>query len=1169
MTGTTAPEDEPVVWWLSGDDADTLLSLLEEQATTLAPPDTDAGDDRSGSAGSAHSTGPGAGRMGAGSGAAAGPGPGGGAAYVTRGSGPARLGIVDPNERKVRLARRMLTEGQPWRGRSDLWFTPSGLADGGGKVAFLFPGVEPTFGAEDIDLPGLGRRLDVDAPAMSEDTIAHRSASIVRLGIFVDQVLHRLGITPDLVAGHSIGEWSASVATGMFSRQAADQLLDGIDLGGIELPDLDFAALSSGADAVEPVVADIEGIVVSHDNCPGQSVICGPPYIVERALVALREAGILGYTLDFQSGFHTPFIEPSLVEFRHYLEGMAITAPAIPLWSATTTSPYPTDRAEIIELHLRHLVEPVRFRPMIERLYHEAGVRIFVQAGIGTLTGFVDDTLGTLDHATVQVVTPKRSALAQAHRALTALWVEGLDVSPDALRSPATPGFAADSHSAPAGTGATSASRPSAADSPSSPADPGATSDSGRSAIGSPSSPAAAPPATPSTATPTPAPQPALAPVAASSDPASTAPAVTPPASAPPASSPALAPAAAAHAVGAGTVAVAQAGPGVTAVAESARAAAASAVAGDAGGSAYPLLAAAELLTAAARASQDVLDALSARISPHAFQAAPPAAGLATAQPAQAQPPAAGLAAPAQAQPSGITTGSPVPGSAQTGSRAGFEAGQGSGSAEVPATTGSGDAVPPARRQPGEQAPQRPWPTGKTVLTRRLSLETMPETIDHSLFHQPPGWHDPTDGFPIVAMTTQIQLLQDVAAEFAGGREIIEVFGVRNLRWLDLSSPQDVDITIIPKAEDVLSVALGGFCRANIRVGDYRPAPRHDLPPITNPHTTKLDAQELFDSWVMFHGPMFQGINTLGPTGDDGILGEFHNLDTPGSLLDNLGKIIAYWVIEQRNLGESPLPIGVDRIEFFGPLPPPGIDLHCDVRILELQPELVRADGVIVLPDGNVWCKVEGWMSNVFHIDQVMQPIYHRTEHSYAAEPQPGGWNVVIERWPTGAGRDLTARRFLTRSERAQYEGKNLLEQRRWLIDVIAAKDSVRRWLGERDIPAYPVEIALEPEGEHRFRARSPLIPEGHDLHVTVSSLHWLAVGVVGDGAYLDIEAREVVEGADPALVAQEAVAAVQSRNPGAAVEVVDRVDAITPSNIDVVVIPRFAVAWTEPAPRH
>ena len=79
----------------------------------------------------------------------------------------------------------------------------------------------------------------------------------------------------------------------------------------------------------------------------------------------------------------------------------------------------------------------MRFRPLVERLYHEAGARVFVQMGIGSLTGFVDDTLGDRDHAAVAGAgAAKRSALAQVQRALTALWVEGLDLRPDALALP-------------------------------------------------------------------------------------------------------------------------------------------------------------------------------------------------------------------------------------------------------------------------------------------------------------------------------------------------------------------------------------------------------------------------------------------------------------------------------------------------------------------------------------------------------------------------------------------------------------------------------------------------------------------------------------------------------------------------------------------------------------
>src|SRR6185503_12228713 len=98
----------------------------------------------------------------------------------------------------------------------------------------------------------------------------------------------------------------------------------------------------------------------------------------------------------------------------------------VPMWSATDVAPYPVERAEIVDLHLRHLIEPVRFRPLIERLRHEAGARIFVQVGIGSLPSFIDDTLRDGDHACVQVITGKRSAVAQMQRALTALWVEGL-----------------------------------------------------------------------------------------------------------------------------------------------------------------------------------------------------------------------------------------------------------------------------------------------------------------------------------------------------------------------------------------------------------------------------------------------------------------------------------------------------------------------------------------------------------------------------------------------------------------------------------------------------------------------------------------------------------------------------------------------------------------------
>jgi hypothetical protein len=533
------------------------------------------------------------------------------------------------------------------------------------------------------------------------------------------------------------------------------------------------------------------------------------------------------------------------------------------------------------------------------------------------------------------------------------------------------------------------------------------------------------------------------------------------------------------------------------------------------------LAAAADMLTAAARASQDVLDVLAARLSP------------ATAPAGRVAPPPPAPTAPSAAPVSGADQAPPPP-------------------------------APPTSIPAWAPAPAREWPTETTTVRRLLSLETMPETIDHTLYEAPADWPDVSDRFPIVAMTTQLQLLEDIAAGFAGGRDVIELFGVRNYRWLDISDPLDLDITVTPKGDDVLGIALGPYCRANVRVGRFPPAPRYDDPPLVAPRPTVHTAQEMFDLRLMFHGPRFQGIRAIGPVGDDGMLGTFDNLATPGSLLDNLGKLIAYWAIDYDGIGEAALPSGVGRVELFGPKPAPGVEVRCDIRVIEQQRDLIRADGVLVLPDGSILARVHGWTSILFHLDELMEPLHHAPGRSDVAEAQPGGWYVVRERWPTGPARDLTARRYLGRDDRARYEQMNLLEQRRWLLDVIAAKDAVRHWLRDTfGILCFPVEVELVRDGDRRFRVRCGRVPEGHDPRVTLSSFNWVAVAVVGDGAFRDIEAVPVGENGDAATAAHRAADAVAARNPGAPVRWVEERENDVPSRLEVPDPPPFAVAWT------
>src|SRR5690606_23580870 len=118
----------------------------------------------------------------------------------------------------------------------------------------------------------------------------------------------------------------------------ADDLLDVLDLSAVEFPDLDFAAVAAGVEVVGPVVDDLDDLVISHDNAPGQAIVCGIPARVDELLARLRDRKVLGYRLGFQSGFHTPSMEASLPEFRAHLERMEVGPARIPMWSATSVA---------------------------------------------------------------------------------------------------------------------------------------------------------------------------------------------------------------------------------------------------------------------------------------------------------------------------------------------------------------------------------------------------------------------------------------------------------------------------------------------------------------------------------------------------------------------------------------------------------------------------------------------------------------------------------------------------------------------------------------------------------------------------------------------------------------------------------------------------------------
>lgn len=363
------------------------------------------------------------------------------ASPVSGGDGPCRVAVAGPTPQRLALAAKVVARGRPWRGRGDVWFAPQPL---GGRVAFLFPGLEPEF-APVVD--DVAERFALAPPRLTRGaSLVERALDAIATGRLYARVLPALGVEADVLAGHSLGEWAAMVAAGMYPQEAADTFLDSLRPGDLRVPDLVYAALGCGADRAGAALHGMDRVVVSHDNCPHQSVVCGEPDQVAAVVARLRADGVLGRELPFRSGFHTPMWEPYLGQVRAAFDRLPPRPGTLPVWSATTCAPFPSDPRDVRDLVVRHLLEPVRFRELTLRLHEEQGVRTFVTLGPGSLPGFVEDTLRGRPHLSVSTSSPRLGGLAALDRTCAALWAEGHAVFPAG-----GPGLDAAAGSTPAG----------------------------------------------------------------------------------------------------------------------------------------------------------------------------------------------------------------------------------------------------------------------------------------------------------------------------------------------------------------------------------------------------------------------------------------------------------------------------------------------------------------------------------------------------------------------------------------------------------------------------------------------------------------------------------------------------------------------------------------------
>ena len=225
-----------------------------------------------------------------------------------------------------------------------------------------------------------------------------RQTKVTQPAIFLHSVIlaKTMGeeFDPSMVAGHSLGEFSALVAAGALSFE------DGLRLVSARAqamqkacevnPSTMAAVLALPDEKVEEICAGVDGTVVcANYNCPGQLVISGEVEAIDAACAKLLEAGAKrALKLKVGGGFHSPCMEPARAELAEAIERTDFHTPAVPVYQNVDAKPH-TDPAEIKANLVAQLTAPVRWTQSVQNMVAD-GADEFIEVGPGkVLQGLV------------------------------------------------------------------------------------------------------------------------------------------------------------------------------------------------------------------------------------------------------------------------------------------------------------------------------------------------------------------------------------------------------------------------------------------------------------------------------------------------------------------------------------------------------------------------------------------------------------------------------------------------------------------------------------------------------------------------------------------------------------------------------------------------------------
>lgn len=278
------------------------------------------------------------------------------------------------------------------------------------SIAFVFPGqgshragaLAPWAGHRALGIldevsDGLGR----DVVPLTEDPAtggrtADAQPAILAVSLVVWRALTDAGIRPEVVAGHSLGEFTAGIAAGSLGVGDGASLVAtrGAAMGEAcrRNPGTMAAVVKLDPDAVEVLVDSIPDLVIANDNAPGQVVVAGPPDAVASVRERAKEAGGRALPLDVEGAFHSPAMAPAVAAVGAAVADLDLRGPELLLVSGATAAPV-ASAEDVGRAFVDGILSSVRWRQVQLRLA-ALGVTHLVEAGPGgVLTGLAKRTI--------------------------------------------------------------------------------------------------------------------------------------------------------------------------------------------------------------------------------------------------------------------------------------------------------------------------------------------------------------------------------------------------------------------------------------------------------------------------------------------------------------------------------------------------------------------------------------------------------------------------------------------------------------------------------------------------------------------------------------------------------------------------------------------------------